>query len=122
MSVPEVIAYYEQEYPHWEKSDTERRAEVITATNPAVFSEMVAFAMQGEGIDYLAGLQVITSPVLLIHGDVEAGGLVPKAGAERFESLGPNFQAVRIPGGSHSLHRDSAEPFFEAVRIFLEGA
>jgi pimeloyl-ACP methyl ester carboxylesterase len=44
------------------------------------------------------------------------------AGAERFESLGPNFQSVRILGGSHSLHRESPEPFFEAVRIFLEGA
>jgi pimeloyl-ACP methyl ester carboxylesterase len=83
---------------------------------------MVEFAMRGDGIDYLAGLQVITSPVLLIHGDVESGGLVPMAGAERFESLGPNFQSVRILGGSHSLHRESPEPFFEAVRIFLEGA
>ena len=29
---------------------------------------------------------------------------------------------VRIPGGSHSLHRESTEPFLEALRIFLEGA
>jgi pimeloyl-ACP methyl ester carboxylesterase len=120
--VPEVIAYYKHEFPHWDKADTERRAEVITATTRAVFSEMVEFAMRGDGIDYLAGLQAITSPVLLIHGDVEAGGLVPTAGAERFASLGPNFQSVRIPGGSHSLHRDSTEPFFAALRYFLEGA
>jgi N-formylmaleamate deformylase len=122
MSVPEVIAYYELEFPHWERADTERRAEVITATNPAVFSEMVEYAMRGDGIDYLTGLEAITSPVLLIHGDVESGGLVPRDGADRFSSLGSNFLSVRIPGGSHSLHRDSAEQFLDAVRIFLEGA
>ena len=122
MSVEDVMAYYRQEFPHWSDDDRERRAEVITSTHPAVFSEMVDLAMRGERIDYLAGLGSITSPILLIHGDFESGGLVPAAGATRFASLGPNFGAVRIPDGSHSLHRESTEQFLEAMRVFLEGA
>jgi pimeloyl-ACP methyl ester carboxylesterase len=122
MSVEDVIAYYRQEYPHWSDDDRERRAEVITSTHPAVFTEMVDLAMRGEGIDYLADLGSIRSPVLLIHGDFETGGLVPTDGAARFATLGPNFRTVRIPGGSHSLHRESTEPFLEAMRVFLEGA
>jgi N-formylmaleamate deformylase len=122
MSVEDVIAYYRQEFPHWSDDDRERRAEVITSTHPAVFTEMVDLAMQGEGIDYLADLGSIRSPILLIHGDFESGGLVPAPGAARFAVLGPNFSVVRIPGGSHSLHRESTEPFLEALRIFLEGA
>ena len=122
MSVDDVMAYYRQEFPHWSDDDRERRAEVITSTHPAVFSEMVELAMRGERIDYLAGLGSITSPILLIHGDFEGGGLVPAAGATGFASLGPNFGAVRIPGGSHSLHRESTEQFLEAMRVFLEGA
>jgi N-formylmaleamate deformylase len=121
MSVEDVIAYYRQEFPHWSDDDRERRAEVITSTHAAVFTEMVDLAMRGEGIDYLAELGSIKSPILLIHGDFESGGLVPAQGAARFAALGPNFSTVRIPGGSHSLHRESTEPFLDAMRMFLEG-
>lgn len=120
--VPEVFAHYRLHYPHWTEADSARRAEIITSTHQAVFMEMVDQSMRGEGTDYIPYLAGITSPVLLIHGDQECGGLVPVSGAAQFAALGPNFSAVRIPGGSHSLHRDSTEPFLTAMRIFLEGS
>jgi pimeloyl-ACP methyl ester carboxylesterase len=121
MPVPDVISYYRSEFPDWTEADRVRRAETVTSTHPAVFAEMVELSKRGAKIDYLAGMDAITSPTLLIHGDEATGGYIPESGAERFAALGPNFQAVRIEGGSHSLHRDSAEQFLEAVRLFLEG-
>lgn len=121
MPVSDVVAYYRAEHPHWSEEDRVRRAETVTSTHPAVFSEMVELSKQGAAIDYLEGLETIRSPTILIYGEVETGGYVPDAGARRFAALGPNFQAVRIAGGSHSLHRESTEQFLIAIRHFLEG-
>ncbi len=115
MTVEDAAAHYRAEYPGWSDEDYQRRAEIITSTHQAVFMEMRQHAMTGDGIDYLAGLSVIESPITLIHGDLEAGGLVPAEGAERFAAIGPNFRSVRIPGGSHSLHRESPAEFVAAL-------
>lgn len=120
--VPEVFAHYRLHYPDWSEADSRRRAEIITSTHQAVFMEMVDHSMRGNGTDYIPFLAGIVSPVLLIHGDEECGGMVPEDGAARFAALGPNFTTVRIPGGSHSLHRDATEPFLDALRVFLEGS
>jgi N-formylmaleamate deformylase len=122
LPVPEAFAHYRLHYPHWTEADCQRRAEIITSTHQAVFTEMVDQSMRGNGTDYVPYLAPIRSPVLLIHGDEESGGMVPADAAARFAALGPNFTAVRIRGGSHSLHRDSTEQFLEALRIFLEGS
>lgn len=115
MSVEDAAAHYHSEYPDWDEIDCRRRAEVITSTHQSVFTEMRDGSMRGRGVDYLDGLDAITSPITLIHGDLETGGLVPAEGAARFAALGPNFNALRIPGGSHSLHRDQAEAFLAAI-------
>jgi N-formylmaleamate deformylase len=120
--VPEVFAHYRLKYPDWSEADSLRRAEIITSTHQAVFTEMVDQSMRGDGTDYIPYLSAIKSPTLLIHGDEESGGMVSADGAARFRALGSNFDAIRIPGGSHSLHRDSTEPFLTALRVFLEGS
>lgn len=115
-----VVAHYRQQFPHWTEEERERRAEVITATHPAVFAELMSESQREVRVDYLEDLRTIRSPVLLIHGDVAVGGLVTPGQADRFASLGANFEVARIPGGSHALHRDSTEEFLEAVTAFLE--
>ena len=122
MSVEDAAAHYRGEFPHWSDIDVQRRAEIITSTEQAVFLEMRTQSMTGAGIDYLDGLGVIESPITLVHGDLETGGLVPADRAERFASLGGNFRAMRIPGGSHSLHRDQTERFLEYLHQALARA
>ena len=122
MPVEEIVEHYRLNYPGWSEEDSIRRAHMLTATQQAVFLEMRRHAMTGTGIDYLAGLAAIQSPITLLHGDIDAGGLVPEEGAARFATLGPNFTAVRIPGGSHALHRDTNEAFLRETRAFLADA
>lgn len=119
LTVDEAAAYYHAEYPEWSRDDCQRRAEVITVVHQQVFLEMRNGSMRGEGVDYLHGLNVITSPTLLLHGDIATGGLVPQDGADRFAELGPNFRSVRLPGGSHSLHRDQTDAFLFELDRFL---
>jgi pimeloyl-ACP methyl ester carboxylesterase len=114
LSIPEAANAYRAEFPDWSDDECLRRAEVITSTHQQVFLEMRDGSMRGVGVDYLVGLEKITSPVTLIHGDPESGGLVPHDGANRFADLAENFTAIRIPGGSHSLHRDKTPEFLAA--------
>jgi pimeloyl-ACP methyl ester carboxylesterase len=122
MSPEAVVEHYRLRHPAWSEDDCVRRANMLTSTHQAVFLEMRNHAMTGSGIDYLAGLSAIQSPIALLHGDVDAGGLVPEAGAARFAALGPNFRTVSIPGASHAIHRDSTEPFLRETRAFLADA
>ena len=114
-----VVDHYRVNYPHWTEADRVRRANTLTSTQAAVFLEMRHHAMTGAGLDYLAGLSVIRSPIMLIYGDVEAGSLVPESGAASFAALGPNFETIHISGASHAIHRDSTESFLRETCAFL---
>ncbi len=119
MTVEDAANHYRTEFPDWTETDIRRRAEIITSTEQAVFLEMRNHSMTGRGVNYLDGLEVIQSPITLIHGDIETGGLVPAEAAATFANLGDNFSAKRIESGSHSLHRDQTDQFLEHLYLAL---
>jgi pimeloyl-ACP methyl ester carboxylesterase len=122
MPIPEVIARYHTEHPDWTSEDCAARASIVTSTDPMVFRELREMAAGAGRIDYLGGLDTVSSPMLLIHGDIETGGMVAATDAARFAELSPNFRAVRIAGGSHALHRERTADFLHALFDFLDGA
>lgn len=119
MTVDEAAAYYRVENPDLSEQELDRRASSITATSGAVFTELRDEAVELGFIDRVAPLAPITSPILLIHGDMETGGLVYLEDVERFAQVGPAFETARIPGGSHGLHRESTGEFLRLTREFL---
>jgi pimeloyl-ACP methyl ester carboxylesterase len=118
-TVDEAAAHYALAYPRWTAAECRRRAESITLTAIPVFEESRDRRVGNDNVDRIAESAAILSPVLLVHGDIESGGMVVQADAERFADTLPNARAVRIPGGSHSLHRDAPEQFLDAVLPFL---
>jgi pimeloyl-ACP methyl ester carboxylesterase len=119
MSVEEAAAYYAGEYPDWSPEDCRRRAESITATAPGVFAELRAEALRPDAADRLAGLAAIRSPILLVHGDVESGGMVPLDDVARFAATLPAAHLAHLPGVGHNLHRDATDRFLARVVPFL---
>lgn len=119
MTVDEAAAYYLTENPDQSPEEVHRRATSITATSAAVFTELRDENVAAGFIDRVAPLAPITSPILLIHGDVDTGGLVYPEDAERFAEVGPAFETARIPGGSHGLHRESTDEFLRLTLDFL---
>src|ERR671910_518460 len=120
----QAAAWYRQEYPDWSDDDCLRRAETITSTAPGVFAEMRAEAQDALArgtTDRMHILSSVQSPTLLLYGNVELGGMVAPADAERFVQIMPRGRALQIPGAGHSLHRDASDAFLEAVIPFLEG-
>ena len=122
MTVDEAAAYYAREYPHWSAEDARRRAESITSVAPGVFAELRQEAVTPERPDRLDGVVAIRSPILLVHGDPEAGSMLLPQDAARVAAVLPRARLVRIPGGGHNLHRDATGAFLEAVVPFLRGA
>lgn len=122
MSVPEAAATYAAQHPTWSPEDCERRAESITGTTLSVFTELRDINLSRPQADRISPYARITSPILLVHGDTASGGMVVEADARRFGELLPNATVRRIPGGSHSLHRDHTDEFLAAVIPFLNAA
>lgn len=67
-------------------------------------------------------LPKITSPTLLITGDVDRGAIVPPEVVAIVQERCPNAQVVHVPGAGHNIRRDRFEPFMQHVLAFLEAA
>jgi N-formylmaleamate deformylase len=120
LSLPELRAYYAGEYPDWPAAMVEARSLDMASTTRAVFSELREDSLANHGSDRLAEIEGITSPVLLIHGDIEAGGMVHPEDIDELPRRLPQARTIRIPGGSHTLHRSSPEDFLAAALPFLK--
>ena len=121
MTVDDAAAHYRRENPDWTDEDCGRRAESITSTAPAVFTELRDRAAEDAVVDPIAPLAALRSPVLLVRGDLETGSMVVPSDADRLAATLPNARVVRIPRGSHSIHRDQTAAFLAAVVPFLLG-
>lgn len=119
-SADDAAAHYKRQNPLWSDEECVRRAISITSTALSVFTELRDRNLADPGANRIAPLAAIKSPALLIHGDSQTGGMVPLEDAEKFGATVTNSTVVRIPGGTHSLHRDQTEAFLAAVIPFLE--
>lgn len=116
-----LAIHYATEHPGWSAADCQRRANGMTSVALPVFSEMRHENVAPDQEDRINPLKVIESPILLVHGDIETGGMVTADDAIRFETELPNATALRIPGASHSIHRDRLQELLDAVVPFLLG-
>ncbi len=119
MSATEAAAAFASRYPDWTAEDCARRATSITSTARGVFLEMRAMAEVEDGTDRIAPLATIQSPVLLVYGDLAAGGMVVPEDAERLVATLPHARIARVPGSGHNLHRDHSAAFLSLLVPFL---
>ena len=120
MTVEQAAAWYASEYPHWSEEDCIRRAQSITSVHPRVFEELRDESISSDRPPRLMGVEKITSPIMLVHGDVDDGSMVQPAEARRLAQLVPGLRIARIPGVGHNVHRDAREAFLDTVVPFLE--
>ncbi len=114
-----AAGHYAREYPDWSAEECRRRAEMITSVAPGVFTEMRTANLAPDQADRVATLAGISSPVLLVHGDLAAGGMVDLKDASRLVETLSDVRTVRIAGAGHSIHRERPEAFLAAVVPFL---
>jgi len=125
LPVPRVAAYYQEEHPEWSAEECWRRAESITATDPAVFAELrtdAAARLEAGTVERFRDLATIRSPTLLLYGDPAVGGMLEHEDALRFQEQTVAGSLRRVAGGGHALHREHAATFVDAVIPFLRAA
>jgi pimeloyl-ACP methyl ester carboxylesterase len=121
MTVEQAAAWYASEYPHWSEEDCIRRAQSITSVHPRVFEELRDESTSVDRPPRLFGFEKITSPMMLVHGDVADGSMVQPEDARRLAQMVPALRIARIPGVGHNVHRDARESFVATVVPFLLG-
>jgi pimeloyl-ACP methyl ester carboxylesterase len=120
LPIDDLRAAYAAEHPTWKPEAVALRTEQMHDTARAVLEELMADSMANDGVDRLAEIEHIESPVLLVHGDLESGGMVHPEDAEAFGRRLPNATVARIPGGNHGLHVEHARAFLALAVPFLE--
>lgn len=121
MPVADLAAWYLREHPDWDPERAQARAEAMTGTARNVFVELRGDSLAHDGVDRLAEIAHVASPVLLVRGDPEAGSMVHPADADAFARL-PNARVARIPGAGHALYRTHTAEFAAIVLPFLREA
>lgn len=119
MTPDALRARYATEHPHWSPELLDERTSLMSTTARNVFAELRADSLAHHGVDRIAEIEVIRSPALLIHGDLETGGMVVPSDADGFATRLPNATTIRIAGGGHTLHREHRDDFLAAVLPFL---
>lgn len=120
MTIDDLVEVYRRQHPEWPPAHTRRRAEIMTGTAPGVFRELREDSLAHEGVDRVAELTGIQSPVLLVRGDPEWGSLVHPADAVSFAHRLPNAMIGHVPEGGHGLHREKMDAFLELALPFIE--
>jgi len=115
----ELAAYYRAKRPEWSEDVAVRRAREMKSTARNVFVELRADSLAHDGVDRLAEIEHVTSPILFFQGDPEAGSMVNPVDATGLADRLPNARVVRKPGAGHSLHQERPEEFLEEAVPFL---
>ncbi|MBA2277188.1 MAG: alpha/beta hydrolase [Chloroflexia bacterium] len=119
MTVDEAAAAYAAEFPGWSAELCRHRAAQMTTTARNVFTELRADSLANHGVDRIAEIAAINSPVLLVHGDPEAGSMVHPTDAAELDARLVNATSVRIPGASHGVHIEHRDEFLAVALPFL---
>lgn len=119
MPEEDLRAHYAEEYPEWPPELVLERARLMANTAHNVFAELRADSLAHDGVDRIAEITDIQSPTLLVHGDLDTGGMVVAEDAMAFEKRLGNAHSVRIAGGGHTLHRERRDEFLAVILPFL---
>ena len=94
-------------------------ARCLQDVDPTVFMPLIAGRWL-DGYDFDATLTAVACPVLLLHGEVENGGMLPADDARHIIDQLSDVTPVRFAGAGHLLHWQRLEETVRAVIGFLE--
>lgn len=112
LSSDEIIAagrgqhplWHEAEFADWAMAKTQVRAEAIESITSHPWPELVPRLL---------------CPTLLVHGEVELGGIVGPALAADVAALNELVCVGAVEGAGHNIRREAFESYMDVVRSFL---
>lgn len=116
----QVRAWYASENPTWSDAILDQRAHDMVNTCRTAIEELRNLSLSGQGLDTADDLSVISSPLLFVHGEPDAGSMVHPDDLVTFRTQVPRAKIVKIAGAGHNIHRSHADQWVEQVRRFVE--
>jgi pimeloyl-ACP methyl ester carboxylesterase len=112
MSNAEIVEVGRRQHPEWSESEY---------ADWAVAKQQVGELAAGnlDAPDWPATVARIACPTLLVHGEVERGGIVSPDVARRAAELNHRLSTSRIHGAGHNIRRENFDDFITVVREFL---
>lgn len=89
----------------------------MLASSPAMYVSMLRAITDGSGIDRLDDLRRLTLPALVLVGEHDEPFRKPSA---RMADAIPGAELVVIPDAAHSPQFENPEPWWKALRTFLD--
>ena len=94
-------------------------AACLREVDPAVYDPLLEGRWL-DGLDWWERIATIRCPVLLLHGDVSAGGMLPAADAVRMSRTVDDLTAMHLKGAGHVLHWQHTGTVANHLLAFLE--
>lgn len=94
-------------------------ASCLRDVDPAVYEPLLAGRWL-DGIDWWDAVRTIRCPVLLLHGDVPAGGMLPTEDAARIADCVPDLTRMHLKGAGHVLHWQHTGTVANHLLAFLD--
>jgi len=112
LSDTEIVARGRSEHPDWSEAEFPDWA--------AAKQEVGELAVGNiDAPDWSSTVSRIECPTLLIHGEIERGGIVDPAVARRATELNPSLSTRRVRSAGHNIRRERFDEFIIAARAFL---
>ena len=110
-----LIARCRTEHPDWAEEELSPWADAKLQLSPRFASG----ARPAEWLAWWKTLPTLTTPILLITGDPDRGGIVTLAVAQEAARLQPNLRVAHLAGAGHNIRRERFDGYLQAVRAFL---
>ncbi|MBN2351371.1 MAG: alpha/beta hydrolase [Spirochaetales bacterium] len=118
-SLEDLLEEYGGDHPSW----PEDLLHAMCESKKQLDQGMVDFLferMNLPGADWMATIGRFTTPLLVLAGSPELGGIVTPEVVARIRELKPDATVVVVPGVGHLIRFDAFPAFMSAVRAFLE--
>ncbi len=115
LSLEEVMQKCRQASPQWPEVELRPWAESKKLLDLNVFKERDNLMDQ----DYWEFVRQISSPTLLITGEVEKGGIISAETARKASEINPLIREAHILGAGHNVRRENFPAYIAAVKDFL---
>lgn len=89
----------------------------LLASSPAMYASMIRTITSADGVDRLPELASLTVPALVLVGEHDQPFLKP---SRRMAEAIPGAELVVIPDAAHSPQFENPDPWWKALRGFLE--
>ena len=113
----DLLSECRRNHPGWQEAELEPWINSKHRFSPMI-TEIVRSSQASPKV-ISALLQKINSPVLLITGDQERGGIMGETEINSLKALVPHLQLAHIPNAGHNIRRDQFAPYMQIVKEFL---